>query len=191
VRELFERDEERVLEYITVEFLDAIALVVREDVGLSEEVFFAVSQICQESPRELAGRLFMSELFDTAVTAIRTAPFRGAGAASLLMLEVLRSRNEPAVARAYYDGFDTAIRLLMESDVQGWRAEAAEALCELIHFLDETGHSDVIEEIATKDWLIAAIQEVVENDGPRCLKNSCRFLVGEFTRRLEMVAKPI
>jgi hypothetical protein len=98
----------------------------------------------------------------------------------MMVLELLRARSNVAVARAYDGAFDPALKLLLESDVEQWRVEAVDALCELVHFLDKEGHANIVAELAARDWLMEAIQEATEEDAPACLENGCRFLTERF-----------
>jgi hypothetical protein len=179
---LFEYDAQRVLEHITVEVLDLVAAAVRQEFPLAEEAFLAIGQLCQESPWEMAGRVSRSDAFDVTIMAIETAPFRGAGAAALVICELLRSRNEAVVTRAYDEAFDIAGRFLLESDVEGWRTEAMCAVRDFVHFLETNGKRAVVVEMAGKEWFSSAISEAVDGDAPDCLKNSCRFLLDVFRR---------
>jgi hypothetical protein len=128
----------------------------------------------------MAERFSDSTILGETFAAIEKAPFRGAAAAALMTVELLRANNERAVACVYELGFDAAVRLLLESDVARWRVEAVDAICDLVRFCEKAGSPGIVAELAAKDWLVEAIREVGEGDAPTCLENGCRFLAERF-----------
>ena len=84
---------------------------------------------------------------------------------------------------AAYQGFDECIRLMLECDIDRWRARGLDGLLAFLNRLTRTGGDGIVEEVVGRDWLAAILGEIATTSDFGSARNAATVLLRSYFRR--------
>jgi hypothetical protein len=185
VRHCCDYEPGRTTEFISIDFLNAIATLIESERSVAESGFVAISQLILNSEAIMNERIFQSQMVPVAISLLDEGPFGGAAAASLLLVSIMRDSREEIAIPVFESAFEKTVRFVLETEHDEWKIEVIDGLAVLLGHLENWGKDELLRQIVDCGWLRELLAEIRTGTSAAVLLNVVAFLDSHYFHKCD------